>query len=251
MEFSSKPDIKLATKVLPVPLLKGLKHIYNQNIKNCMLVGGTALNGFYSGQRRSDDLDIFVKDENAFKSVVLACKSLAKIGTQIDEINHSNQYYNAVCKLNNHVFTIDIVVDNNLFRIGNPILINDTIQIADLKTLFITKSSTLVSRCNEKDLYDLLWFFSNIKKLTIKDLVEAGSEIDKGFNPENLLYSIGSAELKKESCDFILDKTISINTVYKRIIKLQKKLLKGISEYLETENPIPLYELITEIKNIK
>ena len=48
-----------------------------------MLVGGTALAGYYAGHRRSDDLDLFVRDEAACRAAVLAVKSLVTLGAGI------------------------------------------------------------------------------------------------------------------------------------------------------------------------
>lgn len=93
MEDSSRFDPTLADRVLPAPLLHSLRHVFAQRISGCMLVGGTALSGFYAGHRRSDDLDLFTGSATAFKQTVLAVRSLRTIGVGLEERSHSNQYY--------------------------------------------------------------------------------------------------------------------------------------------------------------
>ncbi len=55
------------------------------------------------------------------------------------------------------------------------------------------KAATLVSRCSEKDLYDLILFFEEFSDYRISNLVEMGSEIGSGINGETLMYSIGTS----------------------------------------------------------
>lgn len=60
MELATLPRAELAARFLPAPLWRGLSHVFAQGLSDTMLVGGTALAGFYAGHRRSDDLDLFV-----------------------------------------------------------------------------------------------------------------------------------------------------------------------------------------------
>ena len=118
MADSSRFDPKLADRVLPQPLLDALRHVYAQRIGDCMLVGGTALAGFYAGHRRSDDLDLFTGTATAFRQAVLAVRSLATLGTEMRERSHSNQFYRAVCSWKGLHFTVDIVLDPHSLDVG-------------------------------------------------------------------------------------------------------------------------------------
>ena len=60
--------------MLPFPLLQALRHVFAQGLNDCVLVGGTALAGFYAGHRRSDDLDLFTGSATAFTQAVLAVR---------------------------------------------------------------------------------------------------------------------------------------------------------------------------------
>ena len=77
LRMALAPDSRLAQRVLPDPLYRALTHVYAQRISGCMLAGGTAISGYYAGHRRSDDLELFAKDEDAHRAAVLAARSLA------------------------------------------------------------------------------------------------------------------------------------------------------------------------------
>jgi hypothetical protein len=231
METLPKPNIKIAKAVLPAPLLKALTWIFSQNIKDCMLVGGTALSGFYAGHRRSDDLDLFVKDENAFTQTILAFKSLIKTKAEIKESAHSKQYYKALCSMHGHQFTVDIVLDENIFTEGQSSLCGKKLAIANLPTIFMMKSATLVSRCSEKDLYDLLWLFQNLNDLKISDIITMGNKIDRGVKVDSLLYSVSSSRLRKEACHFSIQGNLDAGKIHAKITKFKKLLVQGFYDH--------------------
>jgi len=224
METPSRPDCGLAKKVLPAPLFKALVSIFSQNIRDCVLVGGTALSGFYAGHRRSDDLDLFVKNEAAFTQAILALNSLKKLSAEIKESAHSNQYFKAQCSLEGHAFTVDIVLDENLFNAGKHEICDCRIAVAGLPTIFMMKSAALLSRCSAKDLYDMLWLFQNLKDATAADIITEGKKIDGGMRAETVLYSVSSSQIRKEACGFALDPDLDEKKVYARILKFKKKL---------------------------
>jgi predicted nucleotidyltransferase component of viral defense system len=250
MENTSKPDSGIAKQVLPAPLYQALSYIFEQNITGCVLVGGTALSGFYAGHRRSDDLDLFVKDDIAFSQTLLAVKSLSNIGTQIKDIAHSNQYYKTLCNLNSHDFTVDIVQDVNLFKVGT-FYKSDAITVADLPTLFMMKSAALLSRCSEKDLYDLEWLLENIKGASILDIIQNGVKIDSGMKAETVLYSISSSQTRKEGCGFSLDPAKDSKAIFDGLIKFKKRLIKELTNTLQKNTDSDLKPIIDTLRELK
>lgn len=216
-----------------------------------MLVGGTALNGFYAGHRRSDDLDLFVKDEDAFTQTLLAVRSLKNLNANMQEKVHSNQFFKAICKLDGHEFTVDVVLDENQFREGNAILCGGGINVADIKTLFMMKAATLLSRCSEKDLYDLIWLFDNFEGASIPALFSEGIKIDGGMNAETLLYSVSSRQPRIEACDFSTDPEINAAKVFSRISRFQKQLVRDISAYLKENTKSELTAVVERFRRLK
>jgi hypothetical protein len=251
MEISQKPDARLAERVLPSPLYRALSHLFGQNISDCILVGGTALSGFYAGHRRSDDLDLFVKNDAAFAQAGLALKSLQKLDAQITETSHSNQYIKAVCNLDNHSFTVDIALDENLFRVGGFSLCEGGIAVADLGTLFMMKSVALLSRCSEKDLYDLAWMFDNLENIIVPDIIAQGIKIDTGMKPESVLYSVSSSQIRKEACGFSLDPDLDAKAVHARIEKFKKRLTRELTNYIRKSTTSGLKPIVDTLKSFE
>lgn len=240
-----KPKEHISQKVSLSVLREVLRHIFSQAVDGLWLVGGTALAGYYAEHRRSDDLDLFAMDATAHRACILAVKSLAKKGAQLSNERTSPYYHHVDIQFKNHTFTIDCVLDENLHRIGNAIKTGDGVWVADLPTLFTTKAACLVSRCSEKDLFDLDWLVAHAEDFHISDLVTLGFRIDGGLTVETLLISINGARLNKERCHFLPPKSsLTVEKAYKKIISLQKKFIEDLLEY---EKTLPLSE---EVKNL-
>ena len=250
MATKKEPSVELSKDALPEALNKALVHIFSQGLRGVMLVGGTALSGFYAGHRRSDDLDLFVKDDVAFKSTLLAVQSLTTIGATIQKNAHSNQYFNALCHLDGHTFTVDIVLDENIFNVGHATVLGNNISVVDLATLFKMKSATLLSRCSEKDLYDLIWLFDEFGDINIKSIIKEGGDIDGGMDPETLLYSLSTANLREEACAFAEKQKLSSRDVLKKILKFKNLLIEKLNDHLDHLPSEDLKKTITRVKRL-
>ncbi len=216
-----------------------------------MLVGGTALAGYYAGHRRSDDIDLFTKNSMAFKSAHLAVKSLQTLGAVISQENHSEQYFHCLCILNAHQFTVDVVLDKNIFEVGQFHITQQQVAVADLSTLFKMKAATLVSRCSEKDLFDLEWLTKNFDELTISSLVAEGQQIDRGVTAENILVSLLSSNLRQEACGFVIDGNPKTqNDTYKNIVQFRDHLCKNLLAQIENEPAPELKALIQRARKM-
>jgi Nucleotidyl transferase AbiEii toxin, Type IV TA system len=254
MANSSNPEIRLAEKVLPSALYRSLCHVFAQGISGCVLAGGTALAGFYAGHRRSDDLDLFTATESAQRSAVLAVKSLTSIGVILDTVNESAQYFEGIGKLDSHLFKMTVVLDSNLFRVGTSVSLAGNIHVVDLDTLFKMKAATLVSRCSEKDLYDLIWLLGRYPDRKFEDLIRLGNEIDAGVRGEAVLGSVSGAILRKEACNFSLDFGDSgkkSGQIYEEILAFRQNLLRGLAVYLENEPTPELGELVRGLEKLR
>jgi len=245
--MATQPDSSLAAKTLPQPLYEALVHVYAQGISDCMLVGGTALAGYYAGHRRSDDLDLFARDSNATRATVLAVESLRALGVTIDELQSTKQFYSAVCRSRAHRFTVQVVLDSNLYVVGHASVAADGVCVADLETLLKTKAATLVSRCSEKDLYDLKWLFGRFADLDAASLVPLGAEIDAGMTAESLLISLAGASLDVASCGFSYSQ--EREQVFAEIESLKSELMSVFERVARSEPTPPVGELIRRLKS--
>lgn len=248
-----RPMARASAKAVPEALIKALTHIFSNCGSGVWLVGGTALAGYYAGHRRSDDIDLFVRDETALQTTFLAVKSLQKIGATLSGEVHTPQYYKASAELKKHRFTIDVVVDVNLHRIGRAATLEDGVCVADLFTLFAQKIACLVSRCSEKDLFDLCWLFKNAGEPDIENLIQMGAKIDSGLNTETLLISLKSTMPRKEACNFLVPHSkLTIEQAYRSILALQKRLIAAILDYERKRPLLPDEKALREtVKYIK
>lgn len=251
-----RPHETISKQSSPPALYEALKIIFVAVPEGLWLVGGTALAGYYAEHRRSDDLDLFAVDEIAHRSGALAVKSLTRQGAILMGERTTPNFYHADVKFKGHAFTIDVVLDENLHRIGSASRQQDGVWVADLATLFATKAACLVSRCSEKDLFDLDWILSQVRHYTAADLVEAGNKIDGGVCIETLLVVLQGAILRKEACRFLLpDAGVSVEQAYHKIVTLRKKLIQLLLEAERKMNPTDeiqaLSQAVKDQKKIK
>ena len=122
--------------------------------------------------------------------------------------------------------------------------------MADLPTLLSMKAATLVSRCSEKDLYDLLWLFGAFPDRHFADLIELGHEFDGGVNGEALLYSIGSAGLEQAACGFASEFGMPAAAVFTSIKALRRELLVALDRHLTTRTKDTLGDVVRRIRTL-
>jgi hypothetical protein len=246
MGLARKPDSSLAAEVLPPPLCRALTHVFAQGIDGVMLVGGTALAGYYASHRRSDDLDLFTESALAQEAAVLSVKSLGELGSALEDERSSARFYHATCRLDGHDFTAQVVLDSNLFAVGSGIEADDGVLVASVETLFKMKAATLVSRASEKDLYDLAWFFEQDEQLDVGALIELGKQVDGGMNGEALLISLVGTQMRKSACGFSV--TRSPAEVLAVVSRVREGLIEGVESHLREQPAPPIAALIRKLR---
>lgn len=239
MGVASAPQDEVASKVLPAPLLAAIRAVFAANGSGITLVGGTALAGFFAGHRRSDDMDLFTIDGDAQKMAVYAVKSITEKGVRLAKERQSPHYYHAVASWNDHDFTIDVVIDQNLFRVGKFQTSAQGITVASLETLLKMKLATLVSRCSEKDLFDLAWLFEHYRHPDVSEIIKLAKEIDGGFDSESALISIAGATPRIEACNFSVEFGVTPEAAHRRVLAAREGLLASLIDYLTLEQPTP------------
>lgn len=222
--------------------------MFAQGLKGCVLAGGTALAGFYAGHRRSEDLDLFTASESDQRAAVLAVKSLAKTGVTLSPLLETNQYFEVAASAGKYRFKTTVVLDANLFRVAHPIELEGGTRVIDLESLLKMKAATLVSRCSEKDLFDLIWLLGNYPDLSFSDLIEFGNQIDAGVDAESVLGSVEGSTLRKDACTFSLDDSVSPLKIYQQILEFREELIKGLVQYLKKQPVPPIGVLVRKLR---
>ena len=250
MAAGNEPSLELAARVLPAPLLRALRHVFAQRLEGCMLVGGTALAGFYAGHRRSDDLDLFTQCGASQRAAALAVRSLKSIGGTLVPRQDSEVYIRALCRLDVHRFTVDVSTAPTAFHAGRFVVLEGGLAVADADLMLTLKAAALVSRCSEKDLYDLMWLLRHRPGLTLGGLVEAASKFDGGADAEGLLISLTGAKLDEESCGFGL-KGSSNEEIFRQVSRFKTDVARGLRSLARDEPPPPLSELVARARRLK
>lgn len=252
MAVPPKPDEGLTSKALPEPLCKAINHVFASPLPGTILVGGTALAGYYAAHRESDDIDLFTTDTVAQTSAQQAVKSLTSLGARIDVEILNPTYFHAVAELHGHTFTIDIVQDAKLLRVGGFHTTPLGVNVADLETLLMMKTAALVSRCSEKDLYDTLWLTKNYNRPTTREWLALGHRFEGGLTAETLLAALLGATLKERSCAFAKKFGVSSAEVLKRIELFRNNLKTELAAHLESAAPdLATSKLVKALKKLR
>lgn len=252
MAISTEPNETLAAKTLPHPLRQSIEATFGHGLTGCALVGGTALAGFYAGHRESDDMDLFTADAVAQAMTVAAIKNLAGIGVVFSDERNSPSYFHVLGSFSGHHFSIDVVLNANIFRIGGFAQISNGVQVANLETLLMMKIATLVSRCSEKDLFDLKWLTEHYRYPDIEEWIALGQKVDAGTNAESMLISLCGAQLRHEACGFSTKFGVPSTQVLKVITAFRSELQKKLAIYLEAfPSSTAVAPLLREIRRLR
>jgi predicted nucleotidyltransferase component of viral defense system len=236
MAITKKPSLDLAKATLPGPLLKAIEAMFQSNPDGSCLVGGTALAGFYAGHRRSDDIDLFTKDEFAQRATVSAARALVDIGAKISGQRESRQHFHCLAELEGHRFTVDVVLDSHFHTLPKMQTRVGNLHVANLDGLLAMKLATLVSRCSEKDLYDLIWLFEKYRKPHFSEFVSLGQTIDTSVSEESILISLSGTQLRESACHFAEQVGVSAGSVFKRVNAFKMNLIREYSLYLKKKD---------------
>ena len=245
MDLARTPSSGLAAEVLPPSLHAAVTHVFSHGVEGAMLAGGTALAGYYAGHRRSDDLDVFAGSALAYRAAVLSVKSLREIGCSLADERSSARFYHATCRLRGHGFTVQVVLDSNLFAVGVGIKADDGVVVADLDTLLKMKAATLVSRASEKDLFDLSWFFAQAGQLDVPTLIALGQQIDGGVNAEAVLVNLVGTPMRESACGFSVTKNPA--EVFAEVARVRKGLIQGVERHLRSGTAPPIARLLRKL----
>jgi hypothetical protein len=226
-------DESIAVSVLPPPLWRAIRAVFEGGAPGIALVGGTALAGFFAGHRRSDDIDLFTADNVAQRMAVAAVKGLAAIGAKLADERSSPGFYHALVDLDGHAFTAQAVLDANVHRVGTFLSTPSGIRVASTTSLLKMKVATLVSRCSEKDLYDLLWLKEHGPWPDLATRLELGREIEGGVDAEGMLACLTMAKPNVGSCAFAESQGVPAPAVLSRIEALRGELETELVEHLE------------------
>ena len=139
--------------------------------------------------------------------------------------------------------------DEHVFGITDTNRSGDVV-VAGLSGLLAMKAATLVSRCSEKDLYDLIWLCNAFPDRALPDLIELARTVDGGVTGETLVYSIGSTRLERDACGFAVEFGVSAAAVFRQLTAFQRDLLTVLDRHLTQGTSSPLRDLVRRIRKL-
>ncbi len=157
------------------------------------LTGGAALAGFYLAHRRTDDLDLFTTDDDAFQRGrhVLGLVA-ANLGATLEIRQDAPRFLRCVLMRADEAVVVDLVRDQiGQVHTHKPEL--DGIRVDPADEIFVNKVTTLVSRAEERDLVDVM--FLERTGLRIEDALPAALAKDGGCTPATLSWLLAQIEI--------------------------------------------------------
>jgi len=197
--------------------------------KRFFLTGGSALGLFYLQHRFSYDLDLFSKEHVAWQEldgVMRLCTS--EINAELELIRDSPTFRRYNVTRNDSSEIIDIVV-NVESQIDPEKLWIDNIQVDTLHEIMLNKITTLISRCELKDIVDL--FFLEKEGLRIETYFEEARQKDGGLDPAMISLLLDSITVS-EVPDYLIE-SLTLEELHSFIHNLQRRM--ALLAYPETK----------------
>jgi hypothetical protein len=152
------------------------------NARAFYLTGGGALAEFYLNHRRSQDIDLFTQDREAWSSVENDIRAAAtQIGGVVDFVRakEGNELHRAILKIPGEVdVKIDIVREAPP-HFGNIRVEPDGVMVDSLENLAVGKLLALYGRAYPRDFVDLYCLLESGQD--IQQLIVRGKEKDPGL----------------------------------------------------------------------
>ena len=163
------------------PLKRDFLHAFFSLEKRFFLTGGSALGLFYLEHRFSYDLDLFSTERVDWREIDGVMKLCAReINAKLELLQDSPTFRRYHLKREAHTELIDIVVDISP-QVDSEKCWIEGIQVDTLHEIMLNKITTLISRCEIKDLVDL--YFLEQEGFLIETYFEEAQQKDGGLDP--------------------------------------------------------------------
>ncbi len=202
------------------PLKRDFLQAFFPKEKRFFLTGGSALGLFYLDHRFSYDLDLFTKERPEWIEIHGTVETCAQeIAAKVDIVRDAPTFRRYQLLRENEseildfVLSVDTQIDSQKVQFGE-------IVVDTLHEIFVNKITTLISRCEIKDLVDL--YFLEQEGMQIEAHFEEARQKDEGIDPamiSNILHSVQITELP----DYII-KPIHLDDLTKYVDRLRKRM---------------------------
>ena len=202
------------------PLKHDFLEAFFSRERRFFLTGGSALGLFYLEHRYSYDLDLFTSEtpewleiDGIFHVCAQEINAQGEILKDSPTFRRYRLFRNAETEIVDFVLAIDRQIDENKQLFKN-------VRVDTLHEIFVNKITTLISRCEVKDLVDL--YFLEQEGMCIEDHFEEARQKDGGLDPamiSSILKSLQIAEMP----DYLI-KPLSLDELRLFVEKLRVRM---------------------------
>ncbi len=158
------------------------------------LTGGAALAGFYIGHRRTDDLDLFTTDVDAFERGRFVVADVAQhLNAQVVTRQEAPGFRRMLLTMADGAsLVIDLVRDAGVQTFPQKREFEQII-VDSIEEILVNKLTAIVGRAEERDLVDL--YFLAASGLSIVRALPAAEAKDGGCTPANLAWLLSEVDI--------------------------------------------------------
>lgn len=203
------------------PLKRDFLRAFFSKEKRFFLTGGSALGLFYLEHRYSYDLDLFTIETPEWLEVDGVFRLCAReIGADTEMLRDSPTFrrYRLSRKAEAEVVDFVLAIDTQLDTDKEQFAV---VKVDTLHEIFVNKITTLISRCEVKDLVDL--YFLEQEGLCIEDCFDEARQKDGGLDPAMIASILNSVQII-ELPDYII-KPLTLDELRAFVESLQERMV--------------------------
>jgi len=202
------------------PLKREFLKAFFSREKRFFLTGGSALGLFYLEHRFSYDLDLFSMERVDWVDIdgtIRLCSE--EIGASLQLLRDAPTFRRYSLETDECKEIVDIVVD--LSPQVNPEKIwIDNIRVDTLREIMLNKITTLISRCEIKDIVDL--YFLEKTGFVVEECFEDAQLKDGGLDPSMISLILNSLTITELPSYMI--KTLTVDDLRNYVIELKHRM---------------------------
>ncbi len=202
------------------PLKKEFLKAFFSREKRFFLTGGSALGLFYLEHRFSYDLDLFSMervDWIEIDGIIRLCSE--EVGASLQLLRDAPTFRRYCLETSECKEIVDVVID--LSPQVNPEKIwIDNIQVDTLREIMLNKITTLISRCEIKDIVDL--YFLEKTGFVVEECFEDAQLKDGGLDPSMISLILNSLTITELPSYMI--KALTVDELRNYVIDLKHRM---------------------------
>lgn len=178
------------------PLQRDLLDAFFRRAKGFYLTGGAALAGFYLGHRETADLDFFTGEPILEDGETALRGAVSDLKASLENVQTAPDFRRRLVRRGEESVIVDLVRDQAPHG-PEPTRAFGIIQVDPPSEILANKLCTLLSRCEPRDLVDVL--FLERAGHRIEDVLPVAQSKDGGLTPAQLAWVLSQIRIGDEA----------------------------------------------------